>query len=317
MNSHRTIIIFFVACLIAGLALGIGFAKMNAGAKLSSLIPTRDDVQSVASSTQPEHSLPPSPDTENEPSGEEPQASPSATQQPLPDISAPMTPATPTASIPPKKQVSECPQPEDPKQADLWLEPVSKDLSIGDYVPTHLVRLKNYVTTSKSTMCLNASAALHLQAMFTAMHALKLYPVVSSGYRDAAYQATLKAQSDKANPDALYPSVALSGHSEHQLGLAFDLAAGPTYLLDDFKKSPEYAWLSQHAWEYGFIQSYPEGKEAITGYIAEPWHYRYVGLEHAKNIHDQGITTFEYLTNLKAAMEATSPLSSVQIKNPS
>ena len=303
MNSHRTIIIFFTACLIAGLALGVGFAKMNAGAKLISLIPTRDDVQSAASSTQPEHSLSQVPDTENEPSAEEPPASPSTTQSPLPDNSAPVISATPTASVPTKKQASACPQPEDPKQTDLWLEPVSKDLSIGDYIPTHLVRLNNYVWTSKPTICLNASAALHLQSMFAAMHALKLHPVVSSGYRDAAYQATLKDQSDKANPDALYPSVALSGHSEHQLGLAFDLAAGPTYLLDDFKKSPEYAWLSQHAWEYGFIQSYPEGKEAITGYIAEPWHYRYVGLEHAKNIHDQGITTFEYLTNLKAETE--------------
>lgn len=54
-------------------------------------------------------------------------------------------------------------------------------------------------------------------------------------------------------------------------------------------------WLSVHAWEYGYILRYPEGKTALTGTDYEPWHYRYVGKDAAKAIHDQGICLEEYL----------------------
>lgn len=193
-----------------------------------------------------------------------------------------------------------CPVPTDPDQPDKWLLAVGPNTSAGlDYVPIHLSPLDSYVTTSKP-MCLNTSAAVRLQQMVTAMRKEKLSVVISSAYRPASYQENLRTTSEEKrdvekNP---YPLVALPGHSEHQLGIAVDMVAGPKYTLDDFETTPEYVWLTKHAWQYGFIQSYPEGSESVTGYSAESWHWRYVGLVHVKNIHDQSITVYEYLQKL-------------------
>ncbi len=85
---------------------------------------------------------------------------------------------------------------------------------------------------------------------------------------------------------------ARAGSSEHQTGLAVDINTAETY--DHFEKTPEYAWLQKNCAKYGFILRYRQGKEYITGYIYEPWHYRYVGPEHAANIMSWGITFEEY-----------------------
>ena len=71
-----------------------------------------------------------------------------------------------------------------------------------------------------------------------------------------------------------------------------DINTAETY--DHFEKTPEYAWLQKNCAKYGFILRYRQGKEYITGYIYEPWHYRYVGPEHAANIMSWGITFEEY-----------------------
>ncbi len=216
----------------------------------------------------------------------------------------------PSEKLSPTSQEKTPPKPICPKspleQIDAWLKPlgISTGLTIG-YIPNNLVRLSDYVVTSNTTICLNASAAYRLQLMTQAMKLEKLSIVVSSGYRPASYQERLYIQSESTrdlliNP---YPSVAAPGHSEHQLGMVVDVVAKPNYTLADFKNTKEYEWMKENAWEYGFIQSYQEGKETITGYIAEPWHWRYVGLEHAKNIHEQEITTYEYLQQLEEEVE--------------
>lgn len=82
------------------------------------------------------------------------------------------------------------------------------------------------------------------------------------------------------------------GASEHNCGLGIDIGnAGSA----DFEGSPEEAWLLEHAHEYGFILRYPEGKENITGFAHEPWHFRYVGKEQAKLIYESGLCLEEYL----------------------
>lgn len=86
---------------------------------------------------------------------------------------------------------------------------------------------------------------------------------------------------------------ARAGYSEHQTGLALDIVTYDS-TMDNFKDSPEAKWLAENAYKYGFILRYPEGKENITGYDYEPWHYRYVGIENAKKIYDEGITFEEY-----------------------
>ena len=93
--------------------------------------------------------------------------------------------------------------------------------------------------------------------------------------------------------------VARPGTSEHNLGLAADLVSADWYsshsdLTADFDTTPAFAWLSQHAADYGFILRYPKDKQAITGVDYEPWHYRYVGREAALAITSAGLTLEEY-----------------------
>lgn len=82
------------------------------------------------------------------------------------------------------------------------------------------------------------------------------------------------------------------GYSEHQTGLVVDVAAGGC-VLDCFGLTSQYKWLEENAANYGFIQRYYAGKEAITGYSAEEWHYRYVGIATAKDMKARGINTLE------------------------
>lgn len=89
---------------------------------------------------------------------------------------------------------------------------------------------------------------------------------------------------------------ALPGASEHQLGLALDLISTEYETLDAGQADTDVAkWLLEHSCEYGFILRFPEGKEDITGVEYEPWHYRYVGIDAATEIMEQGITLEEYL----------------------
>lgn len=91
-------------------------------------------------------------------------------------------------------------------------------------------------------------------------------------------------------------SVAFPGQSEHSMGLALDIVSQSYQDLDEAQEDTEEAqWLKEHCWEYGFILRYPVGTTEITGIIYEPWHYRYVGKEAAKEIMEQGITLEEYL----------------------
>ena len=81
------------------------------------------------------------------------------------------------------------------------------------------------------------------------------------------------------------------GHSEHQTGLAMDLNS----LDDSFANTPAGRWLEAHGHEYGFIIRYPRGKQDITGYIFEPWHVRYLGVDTATKVYESGLTLEEYL----------------------
>ncbi len=82
-----------------------------------------------------------------------------------------------------------------------------------------------------------------------------------------------------------------AGASEHNAGLAMDIGSASA----DFVNTAEYAWLTAHAWEYGFILRYPENKTDKTGVQAEPWHWRYVGEAAARAMHESGQCLEEYL----------------------
>ncbi|MFV0633769.1 D-alanyl-D-alanine carboxypeptidase family protein [Demequina sp.] len=92
------------------------------------------------------------------------------------------------------------------------------------------------------------------------------------------------------------------GHSEHQTGLAADLYSSQACRLKEcFGEEPAGQWLAQHAHEYGFIIRYLQGTEEVTGYRYEPWHVRYVGVELATSMHDEGITAMEEVFGLDPA----------------
>lgn len=86
------------------------------------------------------------------------------------------------------------------------------------------------------------------------------------------------------------------GHSEHQTGLALDINVASSKA--HFENTKAFAWLKAHCAEYGFILRYDKGKEAVTGYRFEPWHYRYVGVDAAKACMEQGLCYEEYLALL-------------------
>lgn len=94
-------------------------------------------------------------------------------------------------------------------------------------------------------------------------------------------------------------SVAVPGTSEHASGLALDITSAQYRELDEKQaETAESKWLAQNSWKYGFILRYPPEKASVTGIIYEPWHYRYVGKEAAKEITERGITLEEYLVKM-------------------
>ena len=96
--------------------------------------------------------------------------------------------------------------------------------------------------------------------------------------------------------DETKKSVAVPGTSEHATGLAVDIISSEYEALDDRQgDTEEQKWLMEHCWEYGFILRYPSDKSGVTNIVYEPWHYRYVGKEAAKEITEQNITLEEYV----------------------
>lgn len=113
-----------------------------------------------------------------------------------------------------------------------------------------------------------------------------------SGYRSYDYQKSLyENYVARDGEEAANRYSAKPGTSEHQTGLAFDVGE----MSWTYGETAAGQWLVNHCAEYGFILRYLPGKEDITGYMYEPWHIRYVGVEHAAAIMSQGITLEEYL----------------------
>ena len=117
-----------------------------------------------------------------------------------------------------------------------------------------------------------------------------------SAYRSYEYQEKLYETYKENNLENLDMSSAKAGYSEHQTGFALDINMDNINFFDTL----EYKWLSKNAQRYGFVLRYPKGKENITGYKFEPWHFRFVGKKHAKNIYNDNLTLEEYLENTKS-----------------
>ena len=145
-----------------------------------------------------------------------------------------------------------------------------------------------------------------LMAMLEACRADGLSPQVRSSYRTQKTQEQLYANKvrqwksygleEEAARKKAATIVAIPGTSEHQLGWAVDIVDASYQVLNEKQATmPAQIWLMEHSWEYGFILRYPVNKSEITGIIYEPWHYRYVGREHAKAIYESGLCLEEWL----------------------
>ncbi|MBR4068124.1 MAG: peptidoglycan-binding protein [Clostridia bacterium] len=176
-----------------------------------------------------------------------------------------------------------------------------------DYHPADLVLLRNtlpedVVHVKGSEIEGDRTAAAALEAMFRAAVADGVGDwQISAGYRSIVYQKKLfdnkvaeyrqqGMSGDKAR-SATRNTVADPGTSEHHTGLAFDI----TTPGKSFAGTPQQKWLHEHCWEYGFIIRYQEGKEDITGFVAECWHIRFVGTVHSLPMRDKGQCLEEYL----------------------
>ena len=143
---------------------------------------------------------------------------------------------------------------------------------------------------------LGREAAKDFNAMVRAAAADGVSVVAVSGYRSYAQQHDLyRRYLETFGKGRAAELSAEPGHSEHQTGLAIDIAdaSGACPLMECFASTPAGAWAADNSWRYGFIIRYPAGARAVTGYSYEPWHLRHVGVDTARDMRRTGASTLE------------------------
>ncbi len=179
---------------------------------------------------------------------------------------------------------------------DSYLMLVNKCFYLdSSFIPNDLVCLKdtniNYIKREDEIMQGDKTMLAHFDSLIKDAKKEGYDLWVFSCYRSFEKQLYLYYEVNNQNDK----TVARAGFSEHQTGLSIDVSTKQYGLTNYFKESDEYKWLIENAHKYGFILRYPEGKENITGYSYESWHFRFVGVEYATIIYNQGITLEEYL----------------------
>ena len=197
--------------------------------------------------------------------------------------------------------------------ASLWVV-VSKEHQLSDarYVPTNLAipSVKTRTDKSAAEQSLRVDVEPDIKALFEAAAAAGHNVMLASGYRSYEQQ-----QVYFTNYSRLYGEAAANkfsarpGQSEHQTGLAFDvsLTTRECYLEICFAETEAGKWFAEHAYEYGFILRYPADKTTITQYQYEPWHFRYVGRDLARALHESHLTldeAYPYLQTTLAKLKA-------------
>lgn len=181
--------------------------------------------------------------------------------------------------------------------SDLWYLVIvdTKREIPSDYSP-------ELAEVASSGKYLDFRVAPHFNDMYAAAKKDGIILTPYSAYRSYARQLknynnltdTYMSQYNLSREDAAKKAATVilpPGTSEHNLGIAVDICNTES----TFSTQKEYKWLTEHAHEYGFILRYTAEKQDITGIIPEPWHWRYVGVEHATKIKDSGLCLEEYL----------------------
>lgn len=131
-----------------------------------------------------------------------------------------------------------------------------------------------------------------------------------SGFRSYSLQNDLYTRySNRDGKEAADRYSARPGHSEHQTGLAIDL----NDITSAFANTAEGIWVAENSWRYGFILRYPKGKEVQTGYMYEPWHIRYVGVDVATKIYESGLCLEEYY-GITSVYSDTAPAAAPEVE---
>lgn len=165
---------------------------------------------------------------------------------------------------------------------------------LDSYEPKDLVAVDNKYGLNRYNQELRKETYEAFIKMYDAAKKDNVSMYITSAYRGYDYQVSVyngylrKDSQEKVDTYSSRP-----GHSDHQTGNAVDILSNK-YDFDTFESSDAFKWLNANAYKYGFILRFPKGKEDITGYMYESWHYRYVGEEVAKYIKNNNLTYEEY-----------------------
>ncbi len=207
---------------------------------------------------------------------------------------------------------SPSPIPEATKGYEIQGMPIlvnKENLLPEDYQPYDLVVLNTYCPSEvvhikySDTLAEREAADALLDMLRAGIAAGESNWQISAAYRTVAQQQQLFDRQVRKymNENNLSRSKAVSatrktvadpGTSEHHLGLAFDI----TIPGKSFGSTEQAKWLAENCWDYGFILRYTKEKQDITGFLAEPWHFRYVGTEHSRIMRDEDLCLEEYLS---------------------
>lgn len=174
------------------------------------------------------------------------------------------------------------------------VQPLAEEIPVKDNAR---IEVREDVQQPLLALCSN------IQTSLSSTHACAGLQITRGYVSYGEQEKYCRSESEKSAGD---PAIFQPGHDEHQLGLAVDFAVEG--LPDDaFAKTIQSDWLLANAWKFGFIQTWNEGDEAITMHRSEPWHYRFVGIDLAKTIHDSGLTFARYKAQIIQTSGAAEP----------
>ena len=186
------------------------------------------------------------------------------------------------------------------KATNIENKPPNPKDSNGNCIPTFindiLIVNKTYCLPSDYISPKKKQADIASTKMISSAKTDGINLKILSGHRSYETQVTTFSHWQNTLGDSATDVSAKEGHSEHQTGLTFDFGGASGCELDTcFETTSEGKWLKINASKFGFILRYPKGKEGITEYSFEPWHFRYVGIEQAGEIDTLGVSLEEYL----------------------
>lgn len=291
----KSAIVLLVLVIAVGVAAAILLMPKNTATAEASASPT---ATATPSQKTPTPSPSPSPTPSPEPS-ETPSPTPSETPEPTVEPTPEATSTPEPVQEQPQEVVTDDIDAQFTTPGSLLILANKKHRLPEGYVPSNLVDAGIPCTNGTAYMVQEAASAI--QQMYAAAAQDGVSLAISSAYRSESYQAVLYnnyVARDGAAAADTYSS--RPGYSDHQTGLAADFVEGSGYDFSDaFRNTASGQWLEAHAHEYGFIMRYPYGKDSITGYEYEPWHFRYVGVDTATAIYNVDVfESFEEYFNV-------------------